>query len=206
LEAHDAGDGGAVNRRRKQARGGGARDAFLVDNAQNELPDSHSPPANPVYVLFDRPSGKGNLGALLRSCDAFGVNKLYCAGHSVDIYDPEVIASSTGSFFTVPFELLSKADEIDKLIDGLRREHPGLLVAGTSAHAAQSAYDADLGGPLLLLIGNESDGLSWRLKHLADALISIPMSPVSYATSLNVSCAATALLYEAFRRRRGANP
>ena len=158
--------------------------------------------ASPVYVLFDRPSGKGNLGTLLRSCDAFGVKALFITGHSVDIYDPEVIASSTGSFFAVPFAHIATSDETDKLIERLRQAHAGLSVIGTSAHAEIGVYDANLKKPLLILVGNEKDGLSWRLKQISDMMVTIPMAEKSFATSLNVSCAATVILNEAFRQRR----
>jgi TrmH family RNA methyltransferase len=157
--------------------------------------------ANPVYVLFDRPSNRGNLGTTLRSCDAFGVRALYFTGHSADIYDPEVIASSTGSFFAVPFAQLPKSDDIDKTIDRLRAEHPGLLAVGTSARAGLNVYDANFHKPLLLMIGSEADGLSWRLRQMSDIMVSIPMREDAYASSLNVSCAVSVLLGEAFRRR-----
>ena len=156
---------------------------------------------SPVFMLIDRPSGKGNLGTVMRSCDAFGVRMLYRTGHSVDFYDPEVVAASMGSFFAAPFRALGSSQEVDDMIDGLRRNYPGLLVVGTSARGARTVYEMDLSGPLLLLIGNETDGLSWRLKQIADAMAFIPMNPDAYASSLNISCAATALLYEASRQR-----
>ena len=56
----------------------------------------------PFFVLFDRPSNKGNLGSVIRSCDALGVDGLIMTGHGVDLYDPEVIAASMGSFFSLP--------------------------------------------------------------------------------------------------------
>ena len=167
-------------------------DAFPAGGPQN---------ANPVYVLFDRPSGKGNLGAVIRSCDAFGVKALYRTGHSVDFYDPEVIASSVGSFFAAPFYALEQSGDVDRLISALRHIHPGIQIIGTSAHGERRVFEADLTGPLLFLIGNETDGLSWRLKQISDIVVAIPMSGGSFASSLNVSCAATALLYEAYRQR-----
>ncbi|MCL2059315.1 MAG: hypothetical protein FWH01_09720 [Oscillospiraceae bacterium] len=158
-----------------------------------------------IFVLSDRPSGKGNLGTLMRSCDAFGVKALYRTGHSVDFYDPEVVSASMGSFFAVPFYTISTSDALESLICGLKQAHPNLLVVGTSAHGDTSIYEIDLSEPLLLLIGNEADGLSWRLKQAADVMAAIPMSGGAFATSLNVSCAATALLYEACRQRAGAS-
>ena len=54
--------------------------------------------SNPFIVLFDRPSNKGNLGTMIRSCDALGVDMLIITGHAVDLYEPDVIVSAMGSF------------------------------------------------------------------------------------------------------------
>ena len=56
---------------------------------------------NPVIALFDRPSNKGNLGTIIRSCDSFGLDGLLITGHAVDLYEPDVVSSSMGSFFNV---------------------------------------------------------------------------------------------------------
>ena len=52
---------------------------------------------NPFIVLFDRPSNKGNLGTMIRSCDALGADMLIITGHSIDLYDPDVVVSAMGS-------------------------------------------------------------------------------------------------------------
>ena len=156
----------------------------------------------PVLALFDRPSNKGNLGTLLRSCDALGVNGLILSGHSVDIYEPDVITSSMGSFFKVPFMRLSGNDEIDAYIRSLRVQFPGFKVIGTTAHRQTPVYDVDLTTPVLFLIGNETDGLNQHLCEICDASVTIPMSEGTSASSFNVGCAATVLFYEAMRQRR----
>jgi len=158
---------------------------------------------NPIYLLLDRPSGKGNLGTIMRSCDVFGVKALFRTGHSVDYYDPEVVAASMGSLFVTPFYSLNESQDLDNLINLLRGAHPDITIAGTSAHGEHVIYDLDLRKPLLILIGNETDGLSWKLKQTAEVMAVIPMGRASFASSLNISCATTALLYEA-RRQTGA--
>ena len=57
---------------------------------------------NMLVVIFDRPASHGNLGTIIRSCDALGVDGLIITGHSVDLYDPETISATTGSFFALP--------------------------------------------------------------------------------------------------------
>jgi len=156
----------------------------------------------PVIALFDRPSNKGNLGTLLRSCDALGVDQLIITGHSIDIYDHEVIGASMGSFFKVPFVRLSDNRDIDGYIDDLRKQYPQLTVIGTAEDSEQAIYQLDLKSPILIMIGNEKDGLNRHLQEICDVMAEIPMAEYRAASSLNVSCAATAVFYEISRQRR----
>ncbi len=155
----------------------------------------------PLLALFDRPSNKGNLGTLLRSMDALGADGLIITGHAVDVYEPEVLQASMGSFFNVPFLRLSDNAQIDDYIAKLRSGYPDLKVVGTTAHKQTPIYTVDLTGPVLFLIGNETDGLNQHLCELCDVTATIPMTEASSASSFNVSCAATVLLYEAARQR-----
>lgn len=157
---------------------------------------------NPAIVLFDRPSNKGNLGAILRSSDAMGIDQLIITGRSVDIYDSEVIQASMGSFFKLPFLQLSDRQEIEAYIDGLRQQYPNLLIVGTQEDTGRAIYEIDLCKPVLLMLGNEKDGLNHHLQGLCGVLAEIPMGINRAASSLNVSCAATVVFYEMCRQRR----
>ena len=157
---------------------------------------------NPVIALFDRPSNKGNLGTMLRSCDAFGVEKLIVTGHSVDIYEPEVIGASMGSFFSVPFVRLADNLEITRYLANLKQKYPLLKIIGTSSRRGTAIYDIDMTAPVLFLIGNEAEGLNKLYLEISDVYATIPMSSRSSASSFNVSCAATVMFYEAARQRR----
>ena len=157
--------------------------------------------SNPIIALFDRPSNKGNLGTLLRSCDAFGVEQLIVTGHAIDIYEPDVISASMGSFFRVPFVRLSDKVAIEKYMSELRQNYPSLQVIGAESNTGKNLYQVDLTTPILFLIGNEADGLNRYYLEISDTLVTIPMDKKSSATSFNVSCAATVLLYEAIRQR-----
>lgn len=158
----------------------------------------------PLLALMDRPSNRGNLGTLIRSCDAFGVDALVVTGHSVDLYDPETIRASMGSFFALPVLRFATAAQIDDAIALLRSSHAGFQVIGTSAQARMSVEEVDLTLPTLLLIGNETAGLSHRMTEICDQFVTIPMAAERTASSLNVACAATVLFYEAQRQRRPA--
>jgi len=169
----------------------------MKDNIENEIEMSE----NPVIALFDRPSNKGNLGTLLRSCDACGVEKLIVTGHCVDIYDPDVISASMGSFFKLPFIRLSDKMEIDDYLAHLKLKYPLLKIIGTAVDQEEAIYEVDLTNPVLFLIGNETHGLNRYYFEISDIMATIPMSAQSSASSFNVSCAATVVLYEAIRQR-----
>lgn len=157
--------------------------------------------SNPVIALFDRPSNKGNLGTILRSCDALGVEGLIITGHAVDLYEPDVIASSMGSFFHVPAIRISDNQAIFQYIDQLKEQYSGFQVIGTTSHKQHALSDLDLTKPVLFMIGNETEGLCHAFKEKADILATIPMSENSSASSFNVGCAATVMFYEASRQR-----
>lgn len=156
---------------------------------------------NPVLALFDRPSNKGNLGTIIRSCDALGVEALIITGHSVDLYDPEVIISSMGSFFNLPVIRVSENATLVHIMDELKAKYPNLKMIGTTAHKENPIYGCDMTTPLMMMIGNETEGLNRTYKEMCDVLVTIPMSESSSATSFNVGCAATVMFYEVVRQR-----
>jgi 23S rRNA (uridine2479-2'-O)-methyltransferase len=156
---------------------------------------------NPIIALFDRPSNKGNLGTIIRSCDALGVESLIITGHAVDLYDPDVVVSSMGSFFKLPVIRVTENQIITDFIVKMKKRYEAFQVIGTTAHKEYPVFTLNLTGPLLFMIGNETDGLCSAFKDGCDILATIPMSESSYATSFNVGCAATVMFYEAVRQR-----
>lgn len=126
---------------------------------------------------------------------------LFLTGHGVDLYDPEVLQASMGSFFRVPVWQMERSDQWESCVAALRTKYPALRLVGTTAHREQPLYRQPLSGPVVIMLGNETMGLSHRYKEMADVLCSIPMAQTSSASSLNVGCAASILLYEAARQR-----
>ena len=88
----------------------------------------------PLLALFDRPSNRGNLGTLIRSCDGLGVEGLVLTGHGVDPYDPDVIVSTMGSFFRIPTVPVAENEAVLRWIECLRKRYPGFQVVGTTSH------------------------------------------------------------------------
>lgn len=157
--------------------------------------------ANPVIALFDRPSNHGNLGTIIRSADALGIEALILTGHGVDLYEPAVVTSTMGSFFNLPVLRLSSNKEIEGFFTKLKERYPDLQILGSTAHATAMLYDCDLTRPVLFLIGNETEGLTQHYREICDLPVKIPMAETSYASSFNVGCAATVMFYEAARQR-----
>jgi TrmH family RNA methyltransferase len=156
---------------------------------------------NPIIALFDRPSNKGNLGTIIRSCDALGVECLILTGHAVDLYDPDVVISSMGSFFNMQVIRIPENQKILDFITRMKKRFPTFQAIGTTAHKEHPLYELNLSTPVLFMIGNETDGLCNTFKNCCDILTTIPMAETSYATSFNVGCAATVMFYEATRQR-----
>jgi TrmH family RNA methyltransferase len=145
-----------------------------------------------LVVVFDRPSTPGNIGTLVRSADAFGADGVVVTGHAADPYDPRAVRASTGSLFAVPVLRVSSHREV------LERSW-GQLVA-TDEGGETDVADADLTGATVVLVGNETTGLSAAWREVADRTVRIPIGGA--ASSLNAAAAGTVVLYEAARQRR----
>ncbi|MEU4391453.1 TrmH family RNA methyltransferase [Kribbella sp. NPDC023855] len=150
-------------------------------------------------VVFDRPTGPGNIGSIIRSADAFGADGLIVTGHAADVYDPKAVRASTGSLFALPAVRVPSQREVMAWVEQQRTLGTPIVVVGTDEKGEADIFDFDLTRPTLLLIGNETSGLSSAWKDLADHLLSIPMT--GSASSLNAANAATAVLYEVSRQR-----
>lgn len=155
---------------------------------------------NPLVVVLDRPMLPGNIGTIIRSCDAFQVDGLVITGHSADLYDPETVRATTGSFFSLPAVRLPSHKELLPWIEQLKQRPGGLQLVGTSAKADTAIEDFDFTQPTLLVAGNETHGISESYRAMCDAMVTIPMA--GYASSLNLSNATSILLYEIHRQRR----
>jgi TrmH family RNA methyltransferase len=150
-------------------------------------------PAEPLIVVTEDVEKPGNVGAILRSADAAGAHAVIAVG-GTDLYNPNVIRASVGTIFTVPVASAAAAEVIAWL------RAAAIRIVATRVDATHLHVDADLTGPLAIVLGSEANGLSdaWRAPDI-DA-VRLPM--LGTADSLNVSAAAAVLLYEAWRQRR----
>ena len=151
-----------------------------------------------LVVVFDRPTSPGNIGTLVRSADAFGADGLVVCGHAADVYDPQAVRASTGSLFALP---VVRAPAPGPVLDWAATA--GLRIVGTDEHGPVELAGCDLTGPTLLLVGNETTGLSTGWRAAAGVLARIPIGGA--ASSLNAATAGSIALYEVARQRRPSN-
>lgn len=136
----------------------------------------------------------GNIGAIVRSAVAIGLDGILISSDSVDLTNPKIIRATAGQWFRCAMQTTDQlADEIRKL------QSQGVKAIATLANAPKNYWEYDFTQPTLILLGNEGNGLSEELIELADERISIPQS--NHVESLNVSVCAALLLYEAKRQR-----
>lgn len=148
---------------------------------------------SPLLVVAEAIEKPGNLGTILRSSDAAGVDALIVCDRCTDIHNPNVVRASVGTLFTVPVIEMEGKALLQWLKD--RKVH---IVAATPA-AKVNFTDANLTGPVAIVMGTEQFGLSEKWMEGADIQVRIPMH--GEADSLNVAMATTLLLYEVVRQR-----
>lgn len=155
-----------------------------------------------LVVIFDRPSSPGNLGTIIRTCDALGVHGLVISGHATDVYDPETISATTGSLFSLPIVRVQSQAGLMSWIGEVRKKLPNLQIVGTDEGGMHNIYEYNFNKPTIILAGNEKTGLSVSYRELADEMVKIPMQEGS-ASSLNVAVATSIVIAEVNRQRRG---
>ena len=148
---------------------------------------------HPLIVVLESVEKPGNLGAVLRSADASGVDAVVVCDPLTDLYNPNLIRSSVGAAFTVPCVACSSADCIAFL-----KQH-GIKILTAQLQDSHLYYDTDMTCGTAIVMGTEHDGLTDLWRQAADAHIRIPM--LGQIDSLNVSVSAAILMFEAVRQR-----
>ena len=150
--------------------------------------------ANPLLVIAEGIEKPGNLGSIMRSADGVGADGVIVCDRCTDIYNPNVVRASVGTLFTLPVVEASGAEVYEWL-----KAHK-IQVVATSPAATVEFTEADLRGPVAIVVGTEQLGLSEMWLNASDIKVSIPMKGV--ADSLNVATATTLMLYEVLRQRK----
>jgi 23S rRNA (guanosine2251-2'-O)-methyltransferase len=156
----------------------------LVSNSEEPL----------VLLALDGVQDPHNLGACLRTADAAGVSAVIVPRHGAAGLGPTVSKVAAGAAEQLPFAAVPSLGKVLRWLSDY-----GIRIVGTSDRAEIDLFQADLTGPIVLVMGSEHKGLSKGIASRCDTLISLPMHGV--VSSLNVSVATGVCLYEIVRQR-----
>ncbi|WP_301893050.1 23S rRNA (guanosine(2251)-2'-O)-methyltransferase RlmB [Mitsuokella multacida] len=148
----------------------------------------------PFLVLLDELEDPHNLGALLRTADATGVHGILIPKRRSVSLNATVAKTSAGAVEYVP---VARIGNIAQTLKKLKEK--GFWVAGADMDGEKAYYEADLKGPLVLVVGSEGKGMSRLTKEACDFIVRMPM--VGRINSLNASVAGSILMYESMRQR-----
>jgi TrmH family RNA methyltransferase len=148
---------------------------------------------DPFLLIVESIEKPGNLGTILRSADAAGCDGVIVCDPVTDLFNPNVVRASTGVLFSVPCVVAAGTE----VLAWLRAN--GIRTVATTPSASTIHSDADLRGPLAVVMGSEQYGLSEFWLKNADLAVRIPMA--GQADSLNVAMATIVTLFEAVRQR-----
>ena len=146
-----------------------------------------------IGLLAERLQDPGNLGTIIRTAVATGVEQLWLSRDSVDFDHPKVLRASAGEWFRLPMNV---SNDLVQTIQ--EQKNNNVQIIATVPDANKTYWELDLTRPSLILLGNESSGLSAELTALADEKVTIPLD--NQVESLNVAIATALILYEAKRQ------
>ena len=153
---------------------------------------------SPLILCGETIQDPRNLGVLIRTAEAAGCAGLLLSEDSAEPFSRQAVRSTTGSIVRLP---LCIVPDLPKALRGMRDKNAQVSVVASSGQADLSAFDTDLSPrPLIMVVGNEQNGVSNKLLAVCSACVRLPMAQTSGADSLNVTVAAGALLYEAARQ------
>lgn len=145
-------------------------------------------------VFLDELQDPGNMGTIIRTADAFNIDGIIVTPGSVDPYNPKVVRATMGSIFRVPLYYTTEGVK-----DLIQLKSQGIKVYSTSLEGSIPIFDANFKESFVLIIGNESKGVSEEYYSLSDRLIKIPM--LGKAESLNAGVASSIIMYEVMKQR-----
>lgn len=155
--------------------------------------------ANPLLFIVETVEKPGNLGNMIRSAEAAGVDALIVCEPLVDIFNPNVVRSSRGMVFNLPI-----CTTTNEALQAFLNQHNIQIVAATP-HTDQMYWKVDMTTPTAIFIGNERNGLSdFWLKNQKTQKVKIPLN--GKGDSLNAATAGVIVLFEALRQRDVASP
>ncbi|NEO26645.1 MAG: RNA methyltransferase [Kamptonema sp. SIO4C4] len=170
-------------------------DGVIATVSQGNLP-LEPPERLSLGLILERVQDPGNLGTIIRTAVAAGVEGVWLSADSVELGNPKLLRASVGAWFRVGMGVSEELAAVVRQYQG-----QGIRAIATSPTATKTYWDIDWTQPSLIVLGNEAAGLSAELLAVADEQVKIPLT--SGVESLNVAIATALLLYEAKRQRQG---
>ena len=161
-----------------------------IDSEKGFAPNPEKP-----YIYCDNVRDPGNLGTIIRTADAAGFGGVLLSPDCVDLYNPKTVRSSMGSFFQIPI-----IEDFDYSCLSKLKQQGFKLFAGILDNDTVEYTEADMTSPLIIVVGNEANGISNDVTNIADVKVKIPID--GKAESLNAGVAAAILMYECRRQRK----
>jgi len=152
--------------------------------------------ADSLFVVVEGIERPGNLGTIARTAVAADVSGLILCDPQVDAFHPEVVRASVGTLFTLPLSVVG----VPELVTWARANGIRLIV--TTPATDELYFDADVSGPVAVVVGSEKNGITDAMRAAADVLVRIPMSDA--IDSINVGVATGIVLFDVIRARRRA--
>lgn len=174
-------------------RGNTAKALAIVQQKEHNINNININNKNGIYIIIDGVEKPGNIGAILRTADATAIDAVIITGEGIDIYNPNVIRSSVGCFFTVPVYIELK----EKVYDLLKNN--AINIYTTSLKAAVNYSQLDYTKSCAFVFGTEATGVDEFWENNANQNIILPM--LGQNDSLNVSNTVAVVLYEVLRQR-----
>ncbi len=172
----------------------GPQGVAAVGHQQWATLDAINPQQGDLWVALDSVADPGNLGTILRTCDAVGGRGIILLDQSTDPYDPTSIRASMGALFS---QTLVKTDFSTF---SLWKQKCSVTVIGTSDSAKVDYHHIQYPDPIILLMGSERNGLLDKHYQICSQVVRIPM--LGHSDSLNLSVATAVVLYEILNQRR----
>lgn len=146
-------------------------------------------------LVLERLQDPGNLGTIIRTAVATGVDGLWISEDSVEMENPKVLRASAGAWFELP---MAVSKNLAQTVQSYKQQ--GVQIVATLPQGKKTYWEIDFTRPTLILLGNEGAGLTESLVSLAQEQVTIPLA--GGVESLNVGIATALLLYEAQRQKR----
>lgn len=176
--------------------GSGSRVMAVCEMIDRKLPQPAVNASGPFLYLAGI-SDPGNIGTLMRSAAALGVEAVFFGPGTADPYSPKALRATMGAVFQVPFFLTVNPETLVTWA-----ERSGLEILCADSHSGKPVWEAPMAGGFVLVLGSEREGVPRRLLDAAAVSVRIPQSQET--ESINVAMAGTAILYESLRQRAAA--